>query len=153
MTEQQSFAEVIARAEQTVKAHFPKLWPAVDVGLSVCASLLLADNVNPVAVVYVGPAAAGKTTVVNMFADHSLTCVSDSFTPASFVSHAANVAREQLEKIDLLPRIRHKVLITPELAPILRGKEDELAKQFSILTRVLDGQGLQTDSGTHGQRG
>jgi hypothetical protein len=44
-------------------------------------------------------------------------------------------------------------LITPEMAPVFRGKEDELAKRFAILTRVLDGQGLQTDSGTHGQRG
>jgi hypothetical protein len=53
----------------------------------------------------------------------------------------------------LLPRIKHKVLITPELAPLFRGKEDELAKRFAILTRVLDGQGYTTDSGTHGQRG
>jgi hypothetical protein len=153
MATQQPFKEVVATAVETVKAHFPELWPAVDVGLSVCASLLLADNVNPVAVVYVGPAAAGKTTVVNMFADHSLTYVSDSFTPASFVSNAANVSSEQLEKVDLLPRIKHKVLITPELAPVFRGKEDELAKRFATLTRVLDGQGLMTDSGTHGQRG
>ena len=43
--------------------------------------------------------------------------------------------------------------MTPELATIFRGKEDELAKRFSVLTRVLDGQGLTTDSGTHGQRG
>jgi hypothetical protein len=82
-----------------------------------------------------------------------LTYVSDNFTPAAFVSHAANVARKELDAIDLLPRIRHKVLITPEMAPVFRGKEDELAKRFAILTRVLDGQGLQTDSGTHGQRG
>jgi hypothetical protein len=140
-------------AQETVKEHFPELWPAVDVGLSVCASLLLADNVNPVAVVYVGPPAAGKTTVVNMFADHELTCVSDSFTPASFVSNAANVTKEQLAKVDLLPRIKHKVFITPELAPIFRGKEDELVKQFSVLTRVLDGQGYVTNTGTHGERG
>jgi hypothetical protein len=123
------------------------------VGLSVCASLLLADNVNPVAVVYVGPAAAGKTTVVNMFADHDLTFRSDNFTPASFVSNAANVSSEKLEKVDLLPKIKHKVFITPELAPVFRGKEDVLTDKFSVLTRVLDGQGYKTDSGTHGHRG
>jgi hypothetical protein len=120
---------------------------------SVCATLLLADNSNPVAVIYVGDAATGRTTVADMFADHPLTYVSDNFTPASFVSHAANVSRKELEAVDLLPRIKHKVLITPEMAPAFRGKEDELAKRFAILTRVLDGQGLQTDSGTHGQRG
>lgn len=66
----------ILGAQETVKEYFPELWPAVDVGLSVCASLLLADNVNPVAVVYVGMPSSGKTTVVSMFADHSLTYVS-----------------------------------------------------------------------------
>jgi AAA lid domain len=140
-------------AQETVNEHFPELWPAVDVGLSVCASLLLADNVNPVAVVYVGMPSSGKTTVVSMFAGHDLTYASDNFTPASFVSNAANVSSEKLKKVDLLPRIKHKVLITPELAPLFRGKEDELAKRFAILTRVLDGQGYTTDSGTHGQRG
>jgi hypothetical protein len=55
--------------------------------------------------------------------------------------------------VDLLPRIKHKVLVTPELAPIFRGKEDDLTSRFAIITRVLDGHGLQTDSGTHGRRG
>jgi hypothetical protein len=151
--ETQLVEEAVAKVEATVKEHFPELWPAVDVGLSVCASLLLADNVNPVAVVYVGPPSSGKTTIVNMFADHPLTYVSDKFTPASFVSSAANVSSEQLAKIDLLPRIKHKVLITPELAPVFRGKEEVLIDRFSTLTRVLDGQGFMTDSGTHGQRG
>jgi hypothetical protein len=139
--------------EQTIKTYFPGLWPAVDVGLSVCATLLLEDNVNPVAVIYVGGPSSSKTPVADMFADHPLTYISDNFTPAAFVSHAANVSRKDLEEVDLLPRIKHKVLITPEMAPIFRGKEDELATRFAILTRVLDGQGLQTDSGTHGQRG
>jgi hypothetical protein len=143
----------VARVQTVIEAHFPGLWPAVDLGLSVCATLLLADNTNPVAVIYVGGPSSSKTTVADMFADHGLTYVSDNFTPAAFVSHAANVSRGELANVDLLPRIRHKVLITPELAPIFRGKEDELAKRFALITRVLDGQGLQTDSGTHGQRG
>jgi hypothetical protein len=78
---------------------------------------------------------------------------SDKFTPASFVSQAANRTAKDLQGVDLLPRIKGRVLLTPELAPIFRGKEDELIQTFSILARVLDGQGLQTDSGTHGQRG
>jgi hypothetical protein len=104
-------------------------------------------------VIYVGGPSSSKTTVANMFVGHALTYPSDNFSPAAFVSHAANVARAELANVDLLPRIRYKVLITPELAPIFRGKEDELAKRFAIITRVLDGQGLQTDSGTHGRRG
>ena len=78
---------------------------------------------------------------------------SDKFTPASFVTHSARATAKRLAKADLLPKIRYKILLTPELSTIFRGKPDELAERFSIITRVLDGQGLTTDSGTHGQRG
>jgi hypothetical protein len=78
---------------------------------------------------------------------------SDKFTPAAFVSQSAKATKKELEQVDLLPRIKDKVLLTPELSTIFRGKPDELAERFSIITRVLDGQGLTTDSGTHGQRG
>jgi hypothetical protein len=39
---------------QAVQEHFPGLWPAVELGLSVGATLLLADNANPVAVTMLG---------------------------------------------------------------------------------------------------
>ena len=138
---------------QTVERHFPHLWPAVDLGLATCATLLLKDNANPAAVIFVGPPAVGKTTVATMFADASICYRSDKFTPAAFVSHSAKATKTQLESIDLLPRIRFKVLNTPELSTMFRGKADELLERFSIITRVLDGQGLISDSGTHGQRG
>ena len=143
----------ISEVRAVINEHLPGLWPMVDVGLSVCATLLLRDNANPAAVIYTGPPGASKTTTASLFMGHELTYLSDNFTPAAFVSHAANVGKAKLAEVDLLPRIRHRVLITPELAPLFRGKEDELSKQFGILIRVLDGQGLQTDSGTHGQRG
>ena len=51
---------------------------------------------------------------------------SDRFTPRAFVTHAANVRAEQLAKMDLLPKLKNKVLVTKELAPIFRGREEEL---------------------------
>src|SRR5262249_38264272 len=33
------------------------------------------------------------------------------------------------------------------------AKDDDLIKSLGILTRVLDGEGLETDSGVHGKRG
>jgi len=143
----------VSKARGLIEEHFPGLWPAVDAGLAVCATLLLQDNANPVALVYVGPPASGKTTVADLFAQHALAYRSDTFTPAAFVSNSANVKKIDLEDIDLLPRIRHKVLVTPELAPIFRGDVDNLVRQFATLVRVLDGQGLMTDMGTHGRRG
>lgn len=154
----------IEAVRETIDCHFPGLWPAVDAALSVCATLLLAQNANPTALIYVGGPSSSKTTVADMFADaavtvddkpaaHDLFYLSDSFTPAAFVSQAASRPTKDLPKVDLLPRIRHKVLVTPELAPVFRGKDDDLVKTFKIITRVLDGHGLKTDSGTHGARG
>jgi len=148
----------LEETREIVSREFPYLWPAVEAGLATCATLLLKDNANPVALIYVGPASAGKTTVASMFEGATvkgkvLCYRTDNFTPAAFVSHSAKATKKQLQEIDLLPRIRDKVLLTPELATIFRGKPDDLAVRFSIITRVLDGQGLTTDSGTHGQRG
>jgi hypothetical protein len=53
----------------------------------------------------------------------------------------------------MLPRIRYRTLIVRDLAPIFGVKEDELLKTMGILTRALDGEGLETDSGVHGKRG
>jgi len=157
-----STPEASAPSINAVKAvfeqHFPDLWPAVEAGLSTCATLLLEDNSNPVTLILCGASGCGKSTVTNMFDGVKIqgkpfTYRSDKFTTASFVSHSAQATREQLQEVDLLPKIKNKVLLTPELSPIFRGKADDLTLCFSMLTRVLDGQGLMTDSGTHGQRG
>src|SRR5262249_26590755 len=120
------------------------------------ATLLLADNANPVALIYMGPPSTGKTTVAKMFEtaqlNSKLLCYrSDKFTPAAFLSHSANVSKSDLQEVHLLPKLKHRVLLTPELGPIFTGKTDDLLVRFSTITRVLDGEGLTTDSGTHGQ--
>src|SRR5262249_54063936 len=77
---------------------------------------------------------------------------SDKFTPKSFVTHAANVKREELEEMDLLPRLKGKVLVTKELAPIFRGREQDLQDNFSILISVLVGHVFNSDTGMRGKR-
>jgi len=143
----------IDAVKQAIAQRFPKLWPAIEAGMATAATLLLSSNENPATLIYLGGPSAGKTTAVEMFTKCRLCYRSDSFTTAAFVSHASNVQKSKLGSVDLLPRIKHKVLLTPELAPTFRGKEDELTKRFTTLTTVLDGRGLTTDSGTHGQRG
>jgi hypothetical protein len=78
---------------------------------------------------------------------------SDKFTPKSFVSHAASVKAEKLSEVDLLPRLENKVLVTKELAPLFRGRQEELQDNFSTLISVLDGKGFTSDSGMRGRRG
>lgn len=81
-----------------------------------------------------------------------MTYKSDSFTPKSFVSHA-NLSAKALLQIDLLPKIRHKIFLSPEMATLFGKRKDDLIENLSTLTRILDGEGLETDSGIKGKRG
>ena len=143
----------LEKVQQVVEGHFPSYWPAVKAGLATIATLKLKDNANPATLIYFGGPSTGKTTSVDIFSDSPITYRSDHFTPAAFVSHKADVPTERLADIDLLPRIRYRCLLTPEMAPTFSGREDTLRERLAILTRVLDGRGLKTDTGAHGPRG
>ena len=137
-----------------IAKNFPSLARAAEICLSVEAQLLLNDVVNPFALALVDVPASGKTITLNFFTNpEELAYTTDYFSAAAFVSHATNVRREELSNVDLLPRIRFKTAIVRELNSILGAKEDDLIKSLGILTRVLDGEGLETDSGVHGRRG
>jgi 5S rRNA maturation endonuclease (ribonuclease M5) len=137
-----------------IAKNFPSLARPAEISLSVVAQLLLNDVVNPFALALVDVPASGKTITLNFFKNpEELAYTTDYFTAAAFVSHATNVRREELSNVDLLPRIRFKTAIVRELSSILGAKEDDLIKSLGILTRVLDGEGLETDSGVHGRRG
>jgi hypothetical protein len=142
------------RWRDVVAANFPALVRPAEVCLSVIAQLLLNDVSNPFALALVDVPSSGKTITLNFFSGaEELIYTSDNFTPAAFVSHASNVKREDLGKVDLLPRIRYRTLIVRELGSVFGAKDDDLIKSLGILTRVLDGEGLETDSGVHGKRG
>src|SRR5262249_35310697 len=137
-----------------IAANFPTLARPAEVCLSVVAQLLINDVSNPFALALVDVPSSGKTITLNFFdGANELIYTSDNFTPAAFVSHASNVKREDLDKVDLLPRIRYRTLIIRELGSVFGAKDDDLMKSLGILTRVLDGEGLETDSGVHGKRG
>jgi len=63
------------------------------------------------------------------------------------------VKKKDLAKIDMLPRIKDRVMIVPELAPVFSKRKEYLEENIGIMIRVFDGQGLQTDSGAQGRRG
>jgi len=150
-----SISIALERVRRVVGENFPQILDETIACLAVTATLLLEDQQNPVAVNLEGPPSSAKTTLLDFLdaAGADKVYKSDKFTPKSFVSHSASVSREKLEQVDLLPRIRHRVLLVPELAPLFGLRNEDLLENFSILTRVLDGQGLTTDSGVHGQRG
>ncbi len=139
---------------ETVRANFPDLLFPAEMCLGVLCQLLIKDVTNPFALILVDVPSSGKTITVN-FLDgiEGLTYASDKFTPASFVSNAANVPREKLADVDLLPRIRNKAFLIRDMATIFSKREEDLSECIGIMTRVLDGEGIKTDSGVHGERG
>lgn len=145
--------------QETVLDNFPNLKLHFEAVLAVCAILGIQKPWRPVTVVFEGPPGPGKSLVLNCLLGADSEEVtgqlyrSDKFTTASFVSQSASKKKAQLLQVDLLPRIKNKVLVTPELAPTFRGKREQVEERFSILARVLDGRGLTVDGGTHGRRG
>ena len=137
----------------TIQRHFPDLVTAAEAGMSVIVQLLIRDVTNCFALVLVDVPSSGKTITINFFDEiPKLTYSTDTFTPASFVSNAANVKKEKLSEIDLLPRIRRKMFLLRDMATIFSARDDDLLKNLGILTRILDGEGLSTDTGVHGSR-
>ncbi|RLG18446.1 hypothetical protein DRN67_04165 [Candidatus Micrarchaeota archaeon] len=137
-----------------MKKNFPHIWDETKIFLSIPCTLLLKDISNPTGLIIEGPPSGNKTTIISFgYGLGSLFYKSDDFTPRAFVSHASTVKADQLKKIDLLPRIKNKVLLVPELAPMFSRRKDDLVEVLGILTRVFDGEGLTSDSGTRGRRG
>ncbi len=139
--------------QETITSNFPELLFCAEVGLSVIAQILIKEITNPFALVLVDVPSAGKTIAINFFSEiEGLTYATDKFTPASFVSNATNVKKEKLKEIDLLPRLKYKMLLLRDLSVLFSKRDDDLNECLGLLTRVLDGEGLNTDSGVHGQR-
>ena len=42
----------------------------------------------------------------------------------------------------MLPQIKDKILLTPELSALFTGKDDDVREQFGMITRLVDGEGL-----------
>jgi predicted transcriptional regulator len=137
---------------KTISENFPQYWPYAEACASTIAVLLIKDA-QPLALVLQGVPGSGKTTTLDFFRGFPFSHATDKFTPKAFVSHVAQKSEQELKRIDMLPRIKDRVLITPDLTTLFGAAAEELKETFSILTRVLDGRGLTIDSGVYGTRG
>ena len=125
----------------------------VDFELSIKTILNIDDITLPfMGIVFAVPSSL-KTAFFKFLRNLKYSYYSDKFTARAFVSHSATVAKEKLAEIDMLPQIKNKILLTPELSALFTGKDDDIKEQFGIITRLLDGEGLETNSGVHGKRG
>ena len=129
-------------------------WDYFEACLSAVCTLFLKDNKNPLGLIIIGHSAGSKSTILNMFKNlpNGLTHHTDKFTPASFLTQATNVAKDKLQEIDLIRKLPNRVLLVPDLAPMFGRKEQDVRESLSILTRVMDGDGLSNDGGVQGHR-
>jgi hypothetical protein len=149
----------ISEVLDQVERAYPGLRNMAKLVLAAVATTRL-DRQHPLALILIGGPSSGKTSLLmpltrgvedSALRDGVLRV--DDFTPASLVSHSANRKIEDLEKIDLLPKLRGKCVIVKEMAPLFTGHEDELMKKFGVFASILDGEGYVSSSGSHGQRG
>ena len=138
--------------------HFPKIAFKILLELDFILSIKTILNIYDITLPFLGIVFAApssmKTQIIEIFEKWIYSYYTDKFTAKSFVSHSATVPKEKLtSEVDLLPRIKDKVLLTPELSPLFTGKEEDIREQFGIITKVLDGKGYVSESGVHGQRG
>lgn len=143
----------LSKLKEKLEPLFPDIWEEIKICLSVYSTLLLKNLNGCVSLILVGPPSSQKTTALSLFYGFNLSQVEDNFSPRGFVSHSSAFSEKQLrEEIDLLPKLKNKCLLSPELAPIFECNKDKLIDNFSILTRVLDGEGLSTHTGAKGTR-
>ena len=139
--------------QKIIKNNFPELLFPAEFGLSIIAQILIKEITNPFSLVYVDVPSAGKTIAINFFSEiEGLTYATDKFTPASFVSNATNVKKEKLGEVDLLPKLKYKMFLIRDLSTIFSKRDEDLNECLGILTRVLDGEGFNADTGVHGKR-
>lgn len=138
---------------KTVCENIPSIWLPLEFTLSVKCILNIADITLPFAGIILGAPSTHKTVSLTMLNIWPQTFYTDSFTSRSLVSHSTAVSKDDLKDIDMLPRWKNELVLLPELAPIFTAKDDDLTQLLGILTRVLDGNGYESDSGAHGHRG
>lgn len=145
----------LARIEEIVCREFDeRSWRIIEAVLSVHATHLLEGVESCFGLIIEGPSGCGKTTCLRPFEGvHGQFYRSDDITPASFVSHDSSKTEEELQEQDLLPRIKNKTVLNPEMANWFSGDWSTREAKMARLVRVMDGNGFVSDSGTHGKRG
>jgi hypothetical protein len=150
---QNKLAERLGRLRTVTEKNFPQVWPSVEFVLAVSRILYIKDITLPFMGIILGKPSSSKTLAIECFRGSPHTFYTDGFTPRAFVSHNSGLTEEQLREVDLLPKIRDSIFLTPELAPVFTAKEEEITSLFGMITRILDGHGYESDTGAQGHRG
>lgn len=122
-------AEKYESLRKAVNDNLPDIWNALEFGLAVKTILNIKDCNQPFAGIILGPPSSLKTQTIELFRDLENTFYTHDFTPSAWVTHNSSIKREKLREFDMLPKIKNKLFLTPELAPMFSQREDDLQKQ------------------------
>jgi hypothetical protein len=151
---QSKVQEKYSNLHDKVRNTMPEIWPGLEFELSVMQILKIQENTLPFIGIILGRPSSYKTVIIELIKGYPNTFYTDYFTPKSFVSHSTAVdSVEELEQIDMIPKIMNNLFLTPELSPMFSAKEEDLHQILGIMTRLADGEGYGSDSGAHGHRG
>jgi hypothetical protein len=139
--------------QQLINKNLPNLWLSLEFELSLLKILNIQDCTLSFAGIVLGRPSSLKTVGIELFRKWHHTYYTDNFSAKAFVSHSTAVSKEELVEIDMLPKIKNKCFLTPELAPTFAAKDEDLIQILGIMTRILDGHGYESDTGAHGHRG
>ena len=123
---QLELVEKYRNLRDTCNDNLPGLWDSLEFELSIQKILNIAEFTLPFAGIVLGPPSSLKTVGIELFRKWVNTFYTDSFSAKSMVSHSTAVKKEELAKIDMLPKIKNKYLLTPELSPTFAKKDDDL---------------------------
>lgn len=133
---------------QVIEDNLPLAWSATEFILAVKALLHIKEVTLPCLAFIIGPPAGGKTLPISSLRGRNHTYYTDDFNPHAMVSHIVTLPKNMEEgEQHMIIRIRNKLVLAPELAPLFAKREEDLREVLSILVRVADGEGLETDSG------
>lgn len=150
---QSSLEHSLFDLKSTVDRNFPNLWETLEFALAIRNILHIKECTLPFSGIILGPPSSMKTLAIELFRNTNNIFYSDNFSPKSFVSHSTSIKKEELAEVDLLPKLKNKFFLTPELGPIFSKKDEDLTELLGIIIRILDGHGYESDSGAQGHRG
>jgi hypothetical protein len=110
--------------------------------------MMMADVTDCSMVIAIGNPSTRKSTIADFYSGIDHPSTHDDITPKAFVSHNADGKKGEF---DLLPRIKQRIIVTPEIGTWFRG--DNVDEYMAFLARVADGDGLVRSTGAQGTQG
>ena len=128
---------------------FPDSWQLLQFCIAVKSIQNICGNSLPFVGFILYKPSSLKSTIIDLFQRYPLALCADDLTKSSFLSHYSTNSEDELQNNDLIPKMKNKILLTSEIAPIINANEDDLRKTLGIITRLVDGKDYQSHSGTH----